>query len=468
MTTFTVKTIKAVKDLPMVFPEPMPFFQKGEFRRYKSVMMDAEWWDGSLWSRGATSGGSGLLKGIAPCERKHTDYSVEDGRVQFSSEFFKEEFSIKKIRHRKSLGLKEINGLEQVFKYYLATWNILVTLDQQGTHLGRELFVSQPTLALLYAENPFYAVKALKEYLRRRVQASSPLRHKRLQRLNSIPLLLKDYPAIQVEVAKYLKTVGADLRRVVSSRLIRKSDKRYLVSFTFTAPNVVREVNLEDSSLNFCRDPRLVDIGCSFSDKGLSVVVQNAFEDREFFTISSELITNVKNFLDKFFKEINGKVRSLSLDGSSIIPKNLVGIHKEFTRRCGVLKAVGAIEFYLTPRLISLGEQYPKDTPFYDSKHLKVWERKLLSENEEYATISGLTGAQTLVKYTSNGLISHTGAKVLPETMANYALQLALAKYDMWHGATFMDRGTCRTVRKRLDRRKEKAQQKTSVFRHRP
>jgi len=26
----------------------------------------------------------------------------------------------------------------------------------------------------------------------------------------------------------------------------------------------------------------------------------------------------------------------------------------------------------------------------------------------------------------------------------------------MWHGATFLDRGTCRTVRKGLDRRKEK------------
>jgi hypothetical protein len=308
MTTFTVKTIKATSDLPRVFPEPMPFFQKGEFRRYKSVMMDAEWWDGSVWSRGATSGGSGLLKGIAPCERKHTDYSIEGDKIAFSSEFCKEEFSIKKIRHRKSIGLKDIIGMEAMFQDYLKAWNLLVDLDQKGIQLGRGLLKTDSNLARAFAESPFYTLRALKEYLKRRGRSSSPLRHKRLHRLNTVPLDLRNYPGIQSEVALYLKSVGSDLRRVVSTRLVRKSDKRFLVSFTFTAPDVVREVNLEDSSINFCRDPRLVDIGCSFSEKGLSIVVQNAFEDREFYTISPALLENVKNFLDKFFKEIKGKV----------------------------------------------------------------------------------------------------------------------------------------------------------------
>ena len=465
MTQFLVKNIRTVGDLSRVFPNPMPFFKKGEFRRYRSVFMDAEWWDGSCWSRGATPGGAGLIKGLPPCERKHTDYSVEDGKVILASHFYKEEFSIKKQRHRKSIVIKDFAHLVPLFNLYLELWNHLVDLDQQGQHLGKDLLKRDPKLALAFAETPFYASKTLKEYLSRRSRSKTPLRYKSLHRLNSIPMALPNHPELASLISDYLKPLGLDLRRVVSSRLVRKSDKRFLVSFIFTISDVIKEVNLDDSSLNYCRDPRLVDIGCSFSSKGLSIVVQNAFEDREFFTVSTDVLEKTKNFLDSFLKEISGKVRSISLDGSSVTPNNLLEVKKELSRRCRTLKAVGAAEFYVTPRLVSLGEQYPKDTPFYDSKHLKVWERKLLSDNADYATIMGLTGAPCLVKYHKNSLVTSSGNPVIPEVMANHALQLALAKYDMWHGATFMDRGTCRTVRKGLDRSKEKVQQKASVFR---
>ena len=466
MTRITVETIKAMSDLPGVCPEPLPFFKKGEFRRYKSKFMDAEWHDGSGWSRGATAGGAGLLKGIAPCERKHTDYQIEDGRVVSASNFFPEEYSEKTRRFRKSLPIQSFESVEALFLAYLAAWNRLVTLDQRGSPLGKNLLRDDVEMGRIGQECPFQALRATKEYLNRRKGATGPLRHKRLHRLNSIPMDLKSLPGVQTLISDFMKTQDSDLRRVISCRLVRKSNKRYLVCFTY-ANKTIREVDLSDNSINFCRDPRLVDMGCAFSEKGLSIVTQDAYEGREFYTVSSDVLKNVKRFLNTFFKEFEGKVRSISLDGSDTLPSNMRQVHKEFVRRCNTLKAVGAIEFYLSPKLVSLGERYSQSLPYYHPNHLKVWEYKYMKEFLNYTIITGLTGVPYLVRNSDQGIQNHKGEKVGPELMANYVLQLALAKHDMWHGATFMDRGTCRTVRKRLDRNKEKAQQKTSVL-HKP
>jgi hypothetical protein len=454
-TEFLVYPVSTLERMEKVFPEPLKFFKKQEFRRYKGCQT-TEWWDGCNFSRS-----SSLNEGIIPEQRRTTDYYVEDGRIFSDAEFYATEFSIQKQRHRKSLavcpkGLSE--GLKLVGNYK-NIWNHLVDLDQSGTKVEMKLL---PSLA----GRGLYTKKTLREYVSRRKLAKSPLRHKKLHRVNSVPLNLDAHPIFRDQVADYMNSIGSDLRRVIHCRLVRKSDTRLLLCFTFTVSDVIREVinDKGDPSINFCRDPRLVDIGVSFSSKGMSIVVQNAFEDREFYCVKSDLLKNTAKFINTFLSSLNGRVRSVGMDQNFPITGHLLEVRKELSRKLKTLAAVGAMEFYTPPRLVSLGEQYPSGTPFYDKTRLKVWERKLLSEHEDYAMVQGLTGASCLVKMSQGKLITHKGSEVSPETMANHALLLALAKRDMWHGATFMDRGTCRTVRKGLNRRKEKLQQKKIVL----
>lgn len=462
---FLVYPVSRLEDLGEVFPEPLKFFKKQEFRRYKGCQTD-EWWDGCHFARGATLTGSGSLnRGIIPEQRRPTDYHIENGRIFSNTEFYESEFSIKKQRHRKSLVVEtsSIPEVMQLFEVYQNIWNHIVSVDQTGKRIEMNLIQSfTPNLS----GRPFYAKKTLREYISRRKLSQGPLRHKKLHRLHSIPVDLNTHPALRDQVASYMASIGGDMRRVIHCRLLRKSDKRFLLCFTFTIPDVIREVinDKDKPSINFCRDPRLVDIGISFSPKGVSVVVQNAFEDREFYCIKSDLLKNTAQFINTFLNNLKGRVRSIGMDVNSPITGHLLEVRKELSRRLKTLAAVGATEFYTPPRLVSLGEQYPSGTPFYDKSRLKVWERKLLSEHEEYAMIQGLTGAPCLIKVSQGKLITSRGSDVNPETMANHALLLALAKRDMWHGATFMDRGTCRTVRKGLNRRKEKLQQKTIVL----
>lgn len=464
-----VMPVSQLGGLDKVFPAPMPFFKKKEFRRYKDYGPAAvEWWDGHTFSRGSTITGSTMNRGIDPSQRRPTDYHIENGKIFSDTQFYQSEFSVKKQRHRKSVAIDADDFVEVAgfFRTYLTVWNYLVTLDQQGTKLHMALLQTDSTMARHFAESPFYAKKALREYMTRRSMASSPLRHKQLSRLNSIPLDRNDI-GLKAPIQSYLDTIGGDLRRLISGRVVRKSDKRYLVSFTFTVPDVIREVDNDKNnpSINFCRDPRLVDIGISFSKKGMSLVVQNAFEDREFFCVKPNVLKDTAKFLNKFLSNLKGKVRCIGMDESYPITGPLLEVRKGLARRCKALEAVGATEFYIPPKLISLGEQYPSGTPFYDKNRLKVWERKLISQHEDYAMIQGLTGAPCLIKVSDGKLVTSKGTEVFPETMANHALLLALAKLDMWHGAISQDSGTCRTVRKGLDRRKEKQLQMTSVMR---
>ena len=463
-TEFPVYPVSQLGDTGKVFPEPLKFFKKQEFRRYKGCQTE-EWWDGCHFARGATLTGSGMNKGIAPIQRRPTDYHIENGRIFSNTEFYESEYTIKKQRHRKSLVVDErslglVTNLANLCKNI---FNHVVDVDQTGTKVKMNLLQELP---LSLSERPFYAKKTIREYISRRKLATSPLRHKKLHRLNSMPLDLASHPALQNQVAGYMASIGGDLRRVITCRLVRKSDKRFLLCFTYTVPDVTREVTNSKSepSINFCRDPRLVDIGISFSNKGMSIVVQNAFEDRKFFCVKSDLLKKTAQFINTFLNNLKGRVRSVGMDKNFPITGHLLVARKELSRRLRALAAVGATEFYTPPKFVSLGEQYPSGTPFYDKTRLKVWERKLLSEHEEYAMIQGLTGAPCLIKVSQGKLITSKGSDVNPETMANHALLLALAKRDMWHGATFMDRGTCRTVRKGLNRREEKLQQKTIVL----
>jgi hypothetical protein len=462
---FLVYPVSRLEDVGKVFPEPLNFFKKQEFRRYKGCQTE-EWWDGCNFARGATLTGSGSLnKGIIPEQRRPTDYHIENGRILSNTEFYESEFSIEKQRHRKSLVVEVSCNSEvtQLFEAYLDIWNHVVSVDQTGKKVEMSLFQS---LGPSLSTRPFYAKKTIREYISSRRLSNGPLRHKKLHRLHSIPVDLNTHPALRDQVAGYMASIGGNMRRVIQCRLVRKSDKRFLLCFTFTTPDVIREVinDKGEPSINFCRDPRLVDIGISFSYKGISVVVQNAFEDREFYYIKSNLLKNTAKFINKFLNNLKGRTRSVGMDMNFPITGHLLEVRKELSRRLRTLAAVGATEFYTPPRLVSLGEQYPSGTPFYDKFRLKVWERKLLSGHEEYAMIQGLTGAPCLIKVSQGKLITSKGSDVNPETMANHALLLALAKRDMWHGATFLDRGTCRTVRKGLNRRKEKLQQKTIVL----
>jgi len=460
-TEFLVYPVSKFEDMGKVFPKPLSFYKKKEFHRKKSCWSSVEWWDGCVFARGATLNGWGSLnKGIDPIQRRETDYHIEDGRIFSNTEFSDSEFSLRKQRHRKSLGIQD-DGIEEVaslFFLYQTIWNYLVFQDQKGTKIQIGLLQTDPIMAQHFSEQPFYAKKILREYVSRRKLAKGPLRHKKEHRLGSMPLDLTLHPALKEQVADYMASLGSDLRRVINCRLVRKSNKRFLLCFTFTVSDVIREVVNDDGdpSINFCRDPRLVDIGISFSNKGMSIVVQNAFEDREFYCVKSDLLKNTAQFINKFLENLKGKTRSIGMDSTFPITGHLLEVRKELSRRLKTLAAVGATEFYLSPKLISFGEQYPSGTPFYDKCHLKVWEKKLLSPHEDFAMIQGLTGAPCLIKVSQGKLITSTGSEVNPETMANHALLLALAKRDMWHGATFLDRGTCRTVRKGLDRRKEK------------
>ena len=53
------------------------------------------------------------------------------------------------------------------------------------------------------------------------------------------------------------------------------------------------------------------------------------------------------------------------------------------------------------------------------------------------------------------GPFAVNGGAIPGLVMANHTLHQAMAKWDMWHGATFLSRASCRTVRKGLNRKRE-------------
>ena len=422
-------------NLAEAFPEPLKFFVRKEFRRYRGCQTD-QWWDGSLWSRGETSDQSGLFQGIPPELRVETDYQVTaEGRIQANSNFSPSEYSQIKQRRRRSLTIPTpfLPQIRSLFLTYLNIWNELVTLDKANKLIG------------VSSEADLFERKVVREYIKRRSMSNGPLRYKNLDTLNSIPVVHD-----QLDLRPLIKQV-ADLRSYISGRIIKRSNRKYQISFVYSEVRI-KEVDLSDDTINFCRDPRLRDVGVAFSSQGLSVVVQNALDGRKYFTIKPEVLANTKNFLDSFFSNINGKVRSVALDSSCSVPKYLVELRKKFIKKCRTMKAEGAAAFYEAPKLIPLGQTYRDDLPAHDPRHLKVWAKKAFKEVKDYALIQGLTGEHMLVEPSLKGPIAVNGRVVSGLVMANHTLLQAMAKWDMWPGATFLSSASCRTVRKGLNR----------------
>jgi hypothetical protein len=160
------------------------------------------------------------------------------------------------------------------------------------------------------------------------------------------------------------------------------------------------------------------------------------------------VITKTRNFLQQFFQAIDGKVRSIVIDGSSPIPNDLIELRKKFIRKCRTLKAEGAAMFYETSKLVTLGEAYPDNLPAHNPRHLKIWQKKLVQVFQGQTLIQGLTGEPIMVTSTKNLLTDSKGREVPGLVMANHALHLALAKWDLWPGSTFLSAEACRTVRR--------------------
>ena len=417
--------------LNLPFPAPLKFFVRKEFKRYKGHFSD-EWWDGKLWHRGNTTDQHGLFRGISPELRVETDYHTdENNQICSNSEFFPSEYTVKNQRRRKSVTLTPDLTVdsEQAFLCYLAVWNQLVTMDKAGIPLNPP------------SENN---KSVYREYQEKRAKASGPLRYKSFKRLSSIPIPT-DFKTKQI-VGEVI-----DFRRFISGRILKRSKKKYQISFVYSEKRV-REVNLEQNTINSCRDPRLRDIGVAFSKQGISIVTQDAFDQRKYFIIKADTIKNTRNFIKEFFKNLYGKVRSIALDASCFVPKDLVELRKKFIKQCRTMKAVGAALFYEAPKLIPLGETYRADLPAHNPKHLKVWEKKLFSEVQEYALIQGLTGEPMLVIPGQEGPSLLKGGVVPGLVMANHTLHQAVAKWDLWPGASFLSRASCRTVLNGLKR----------------
>lgn len=422
--------------LYQAFTEPLKFFIRKEFRRYKQGSFSDLWYDGFLSSRGDTlQMKTGLFQGIPSETRIETDYQAEpDGLVHVNTDFYPSEYTERRQRRRKSvtLPIHLISQLNSLFVKYLAVWNQLVTQDKVGEKI-------QVTSILTDFEKKVY-----QDYLHRRSKSNSPLRYKTLAHLRSIPI------PIELNIKPIIKK-SIDYRSFISGRIIKRSNKKYQISFIYSETKI-REVDLKNHTLNPCRDPRLKDIGLAFSKQGLSIVTQDAFEGRKYFIIKSDVIKKTKNFIQEFFKSIHGKVRSIALDSSCSMPKDLVELRKKFVKKCRTMKAEGAAMFYEAPKIVPLGEVYSENLPAHNPNHLKVWEKKALSEVKDYALIQGLTGEPMLVTPGPNSLLTFMGGEVPGLIMANHTLHQAAAKWDMWHGATFLSRASCRTVRKGLNR----------------
>jgi hypothetical protein len=380
-------------------PSPAKYFRKGERHFHYLAPTTGLWWDGNLGTRGDT------VSGIPPELRRESDYRDVEGVVTLRSPFYPSEYTEQTLRRRKVTKLsKDASGpLLQHFQTYRDEWNRLVRLDRAST------------LKLNRGD------RTHRDYSHRRGQ--HPLRLKSKRRVSSIPIT----PAIRAVLKQHLKL---DWRTVQSPRLIRFG-KQVALSYVSKETHI-HEVNLEDRTLNSCRDPRLCDVGVCLSQKGMTLQVQNPTDDHQgFHTPIGQL---GKQSIDSLVAELRGKARVVALD--PYCPPQLRDTKAYLIRKLRTLQAEGAIEFR-SPRLALLGATY-QNLPSYHPQHLKVWQRNHMKEWFDYARIQGLTGRSLMVKEAGGNLVGVDGRQIHPLTRANHILQSAMAKLGLWHGATFL------------------------------
>ena len=432
-------TLLIAPDTLPALPDPAGYFRKGEkFFWYQSpasgIKCEGDW----LHDRRSgfqSCQSSGILPGL----RQETDYRDEGGTVVFQAPFDESDYSEQTLRLRKLVKLSPETSciLLPYFESYQGVWNRLVHLDRSGT------------LIKANTGDP-HERKVRRDYVNRRCQAVNPLRFKSWARVNSIPITSE----IRAELKKSL---DLDWRYVISMRLLRRGKTVWLA---YTHKEIrIHEVNLDRHSINSCRDPRLCDMGICFSPNGMAVQIQNPTEDRRGSLIPKEKLT--KQYINKLVAQMIGKVRVVALD--PVCPSNLCNIKTYLTRKLRTLQAEGAIEFR-SPKLVSLGARY-KDRPQHHPLHLHVWQRNLIKDWFDYSLILGLTGRPLMVREVNGTLIGGDSRQVInPLTRANHAIQTALAKMDLWHGATFLRSKSWQRVRSAFYRQQCKLQSKEENY----
>jgi hypothetical protein len=413
---------QALKTSPIsnfpALPEPAGYFRKGEkLHWYQSPASGIQYESGLIHNRSSNAFRSCGSGGIFPELRRETDYRDQDGDIVFQAPFEKSDYSERLQRRRELLHLSSeaSRGLLNHFKAYQTGWNQLVLLDRSG----------QPVRAKS-------GDRLTRDYLNRRKLSAHPLRTKTFCRVCSIPVT----PEIKAELKKYL---NLDWRYVISMRLLRRGHRVLLA--VIHKETQIREVDLEKRKIRHCRDPRLCDMGICFSPNGMAVRIQNPTEDHQNYFVPVANLT--KQLINQLLTQIAGKIRVVALD--PICPESCRGLKTYLTRKLRTLQAEGAIEFRL-PRLVSLGAKY-NNLPQHHPLHLKVWQKNLIKEWFDYSQILGLTGRPLMVKPSNGTLIGADSRQVKPLTRANHVIQMALAKMDLWHGATFLRSRSWQRVR---------------------
>ena len=397
-------------------PEPAGYFRAGERTSFLLGSRFEIRWNGSFQCRGDHR------NGIALEHRQETDWKDQDGRIvlQAPLDTFDYTEQTKRVRTIEKLPVEASRNLLPFFRVYLEGWNRLVALDRSGASV-----------------KAIHGDRLTRDYVTRRKNSQHPLRTKSWSRVCSIPVTAE----IKAVLKQHLKL---DWRTTSGLRLIRYGQR---VALAYVHKEIqIREVDLEQNSLNSCRDPRLCDMGICLSPYGMTLMLQNPTDDHQGFHIPIANLT--KAFIDKLVADMNGRIRSVMLD--PICPNNLRTIKTHLVRRLRTLQAEGAIEFR-SPKLVSLGAVY-KDLPQHDPLHLKVWQRKLMEEFFDYTRILGLTGAPLMVRESDGVLRGVNDRQIDPLTRANHVLQSGLAKMDLWHGATFLRSRPSHRVRSAFNR----------------
>jgi len=417
-------------------PEPAGYFRKGEkWFWYQSastgIKCEGDWMHDRRSNALRSTGSGGIFQEL----RQETDYRDEGGSIVFQAPFDESDYSERTLRLREviRLPLGASRALYHYFDTYQDVWNCLVHLDRSGVLIKAN--TGDPSER-----------KIRRDYVNRRSQSTHPLRLKKQSRVGSIP--------ISSEIRTELKQmVGLDWRCVISMRLLRWG-KRVILAYTHKETRI-HEVNLEHRSINSCRDPRLCDMGICFSPNGMTVQIQNPTEDRQGSFVPKAKLT--KQYINQLVAQMVGKIRVVAID--PICPSGLNDIKTYLTRKLRALQAEGAMEFR-SPKLVSLGAKY-KDHPQHHPLHLHVWQRNLMKEWFDYSLILGLTGRPVLVREVNGTLIGGDSQQVInPLTRANHAIQTALAKMDLWHGATFLRSRSWQRVRSAFNRQLCKLQSK--------
>lgn len=359
--------------------------------------------------------------GIPPEIRRETDCRDYDGVLTMRTPFYPSEYSEStlRLRHFEKLPKDLSKALLRHFQAYQTRWNELVALDRSGIRVRA---VSGDRTA--------------RDYVRRRRLASHPLRTKSWSRVHSIPVTAD----IRRELRPHLYL---DWRKVQGLRLLRFG-RKVVLSYTLKETRI-REVDLEERTIKSCRDPRLCDLGISFSDKGMAFSLQTPTDNHISDFTPKHLLT--KQSLLEFTREMVGKIRVVALD--PVCPASMRDLKSYLTRKLRALQAEGTIEFR-TPRWISLGDKY--DLPARHPDRPPAAIRKLMRENYPYCQILGLTGSPLLVKEVEGGLVGADGRQIDPLTRANHVIQSVMAKLDLWHGATFLRSVNSQSVHKAFRR----------------